>query len=67
MNLPLRVFIVTVVDVSVTDSVVYYHLKQHPGILTIPFLLEVIFITILPITLTLLFWQYQQRKNSRRR
>jgi hypothetical protein len=62
MNLPLRVFIVTVIDVSVTDSVVYYHLTRHPGTFTIPLLLEVIFITILPITLTLLFWQYQQRK-----
>ena len=62
MNLPLRVFIVTVVDVSVTDSVVYYHLKQQPGSLTILFLIALIFITILPITLTLLYWHYQQRK-----
>jgi hypothetical protein len=62
MKLPLRVFIVTVVDISVTDSVVYYHLQQHPGSLSIPLLIALIFITILPITLTLLFWQYQQRK-----
>jgi len=62
MNLPLRVFIVTVVDVAVTDSVVYYHLKQHPASLTIPNLITLILITILPVTLTLLYWQYQQRK-----
>ena len=62
MNLPLRVFIVTVVDVAVTDSVVYYHLKQHTASLTIPYLLALILITILPITLVLLYWQYQQRK-----
>jgi hypothetical protein len=62
MKLPLRIFIVTVVDVAVTDSVVYYHLKQHPGSFTLLLLIEMILVTILPIALTLLFWQYQQSK-----
>ena len=62
MNLPLRIFIVTVIDIAVTDSVVYYHLKQNPGSFTLPLLIALIFITILPIMLTLLVWQYQQSK-----
>ena len=62
MNLPLpiRVIIVSVVDIAVTDSVVYYHLKQHPENLTIPLLVAQIFITLLPIMLVLLYWRYQQ-------
>jgi mannose/fructose/N-acetylgalactosamine-specific phosphotransferase system component IID len=64
MNLPLRIIIVTVIAITVTDSVVYFHLKQHPESLTIPFLIELIFITILPIALTLLMWCYQQSKKQ---
>jgi len=62
MTLPLRIIIVSVVDIAVTDSVVYYHLKQHPESFTLPLLVALIFITILPIALTLFVWRYQQSK-----
>ena len=62
MKLPLRVIIVSGVDISVTDSVVYYHLKHNPGIVTLPLLIEVIVITLVPIVLVLLVWLLQQRK-----
>jgi hypothetical protein len=62
MKLPLRVIIVSVVDISVTDSVVYYHLKHGTGIVTLPLLVEVIAITLIPIALVLLVWLLQQRK-----
>jgi hypothetical protein len=62
MNLPLRVIIVSVVDISATDSAIFYHLKQHPENLTAPLLIAWILITLLPIGLTLLFWQYPQCK-----
>lgn len=61
-SLPLRIIIVTVVDIAVTDSVFYYHLNQHPEHLTIPFLIATILITILPIAAVLLYWLYQNRK-----
>jgi hypothetical protein len=31
-NLPLRIIIVNVIDITVTDSVVYYHLNGHRNI-----------------------------------
>jgi hypothetical protein len=63
MNLPLRVLIVSIVDISVTDSVVFFHLKQHPGSFTLPLLIGWIVITLLPILLTLMVWQHQQSKS----
>jgi hypothetical protein len=64
MSLPLRVLIVSLVDISVTDSVVFFHLKQHPGSFTLPLLIGWIIITLLPILLTLMVWQQQQSKNG---
>lgn len=68
MRLSLRVFIVSLVDIVVTDSVLYFHLKQNPGTLT-PFkLVAVILITLLPIFATLALWEvqqnYQQKKSA---
>ena len=60
MNLPLRIIIVTVIDIVVTDSVVCFHLRQHPESLTIPYLISLILVTILPIMLVLLVWRIQQ-------
>jgi hypothetical protein len=54
MSLPL--YIVSVVAIAVTDSVAYFRLRQYPESLTIPSLIAVIIITILPIALTLLLW-----------
>jgi hypothetical protein len=62
MNLPMRIVIVSVIDISATDSAIFYHLKQHPENLTIPLLAAWILITLLPIGLVLLVWQYQHRQ-----
>ena len=56
MTLPLRIIIVSVVDIAVTDSVVYYRLKQHPESFTLPLLVALIFFTILPIALSTIVW-----------
>jgi hypothetical protein len=62
MGLPLRIIIVSVVDIAVTDSVIYSHLKHNPAGLTLPLLIAWVLITILPIALVLLVWQYQQSR-----
>jgi hypothetical protein len=62
MSLSLRIIIVSVVDITVTDSVVYYHLKQNPAGLTLPLLIAWILVTLLPILLVLWVWRYQQPK-----
>ena len=62
MDLSTRVFIVSLIDISVTDSVAFIHLKQHPENLTILFLVGLILITLLPILLTLIVWRTQKAK-----
>jgi len=51
MRGPTRVFIVAVVAIAATDGMVFYHVHRHPGEITIPFVLLVIGITILPIAI----------------
>lgn len=62
MKLPLRVIIVTFVDIAVTDSAFFVHIRQHPENLTVPRLIALILITLVPIWLTLLVWKLQQSK-----
>jgi len=62
MDLSTRVFIVSLIDIVVTDTVAYIHLKQHPENLTITFLIGLILITFLPILLTLIVWRTQKAK-----
>ena len=52
---PRLIFIVAIV-VAVTDVVEYFHLRKHPEHLTLPYLISVIFITILPVAVIFLFW-----------
>ena len=69
MSLPLRIIIVSVIDIAVTDSVIFYHLRHNPAALTLPLLIGWILITLLPIMLVLLVWKIQQTHkmgNSRR-
>ncbi len=42
--------------ITVTDVIEYIHIKAHPQNLTIPWLISVIFVTILPIAIIILFW-----------
>jgi len=46
-----QLFVVTLVAVTITDAVVFYHLRQHPHAITVPFALLVIGITLLPVTI----------------
>ncbi len=54
-----RMFIIVAIVVTITDLVVYYHLKQNPERLTLINAILVIFITLLPIWIN--FW-YHMRK-----
>jgi heme/copper-type cytochrome/quinol oxidase subunit 4 len=56
MQLTLRLIFIVAIVVSVTDVVEYFHLKKHPEHLTIPYLISVIFITILPVAVIFLYW-----------
>ena len=49
-----RMFMVVSIVVAVTDLVFYYHLKQHPEHLSLPYVLVVIAITLVPIWIN--FW-----------
>jgi hypothetical protein len=64
MSLSLRIIIVSGIDIAVTDSVIYFHLKQNPAGLTLPLLIAWILITLLPIMLTLWVWRNQQSKKQ---
>jgi uncharacterized membrane protein len=62
--LALRVLIVSVIDIAVTDTVFYFHLKNSPTGFT-PFkLVALILITLLPILATLYWWQVQQKRQA---
>jgi len=56
MSLFVRFVIIVTVVVAATDGIIYYHVKKNPEILTIPFLIMVIFITVLPIAINLWYW-----------
>lgn len=65
MKLSTRILIVSLVDVTVTDCVFYYHLKQHPTALTPLTLVALILITLLPLLATLALWEYQQKHKQK--
>jgi len=54
-----RMFIIVAIVVTVTDLVVFYHLKRNPEHLTLKYAILVIAITLLPIWIN--FW-YHMRK-----
>ena len=53
MSLLIRLIIIVTIVVAVTDTVVFYKLRQHPEKLTVPFLIAVIIITVIPIAINL--------------
>jgi hypothetical protein len=55
MNLATRLIIISTIIVAVTDTLIYFHLKQNPEKLTIPFLIEVIGVTIVPLAINIWF------------
>lgn len=54
--LVIRMFIIVSIVVAVTDLIFYTHLKQHPEHLTLPYVLMVIAITLIPIWIN--FWYH---------
>ena len=53
MSLFVRLIIIVTVVISATDGIIYYHVKKSPEILTLPYLIMVIIITIIPIVISL--------------
>jgi hypothetical protein len=56
MNLPLKIIIVSAINIAIIDSGLYYRLKKHPESFTLPLLVALIFFTILPIALSTIVW-----------
>jgi len=56
MKLPVRLILMVTIVVAVTDVIEYIHLTQRPENLTIPFLIGVIVITVVPIAIIIGFW-----------
>jgi hypothetical protein len=60
MKLPARLILMITIVVTVTDLIEYYHLKQHPEHLTLPFAISVIIVTVVPIGI--ITWYWHKRK-----
>jgi hypothetical protein len=56
MNLTARLILVVTIVVTATDVIEYIHIKQHPEHLTIPFLISVIVVTVVPIGIIIWYW-----------
>jgi hypothetical protein len=56
MNLTARLILVVTIVVTATDVLEYIHIKQHPEHLTIPFLISVIVVTVVPIGIIIWYW-----------
>ena len=56
MKLTARLILMISIVITVTDVIEYIHLRQHPENLGIPLLIGVIFVTILPIAVIILYW-----------
>ena len=53
MNIYARIMLIVSLVITITDVVFYLHLKKHPENLTVPFLIGVILITIIPIAINI--------------
>jgi hypothetical protein len=60
MNLPARLILMITIVVSVTDVILYIHLKQHPEHLTVTFLILEIIVTIGPMAIIILIWHIRK-------
>jgi membrane protein YdbS with pleckstrin-like domain len=56
VKLVLRLMIMITIVVAATDLIVYYHLTQHPERLTLPFVILVIVVTVVPIGIITSYW-----------
>lgn len=51
-----RFVIIIAIVISVTDTIVFYHIMKNPERLTIPFVILVIIVTVIPIVINLWYW-----------
>ena len=56
MNLPARLILMITIVVTAKDVIEYIHIKHHPENLTIPILLSVIVVTVVPIGIIIWYW-----------
>jgi hypothetical protein len=56
MSLVARLIIIDTFIVAITDAVVFWHLVEHPHPITIPFVILVIIVTVIPIAINLWYW-----------
>jgi hypothetical protein len=56
MNLPARLILMITIVVAVTDLIEFDHVKQNPQVLTLSFVLLVIAVTVVPISIIILYW-----------
>jgi heme/copper-type cytochrome/quinol oxidase subunit 4 len=61
MNLSTRLILIVTIVVVATDLIVYVHIKQHPEHLTIPFILLVSLVTVVPIWINIWYWLRKQK------
>jgi heme/copper-type cytochrome/quinol oxidase subunit 4 len=59
MELLARIILIITIVVTLTDLIVYYHLKQNPERLTLPFVISVIVVTVVPIAIIL--WVHMRK------
>jgi len=53
MNLTLRIIFIVTIIVAVTDTIIFYKIRKDPAKLTIPFLILVILVTVIPIAINI--------------
>jgi len=55
MNLTTRLIVISTIIVAITDVIEYIHIKQNPERLTVPFLILVIVVTVVPLEINIWF------------
>ena len=60
MKLTARLLLMITIVVTATDLIEYFHLKQHPERLTLPFTCLVIVVTLVPMGIILWYWHIRK-------
>ena len=54
-----KLFIIVAIIVTITDVIVFHAVIKNPNILTVPFIIMVIMVTIIPIAIN--FWFHSRK------
>ena len=65
MNIITRIMFIIAIIVSVTDSIMYIKLKDHPERLTVQFIILMILVTIIPIMINV--WYHLSKYEFKRK